>query len=165
MSEWSAEADWATWYRLAFGLIDVLLIAVLLRWLRREGRSAWWAVAYAWNPLTVVEVAWSGHQEPIGVLLMVLGLSVVAVPDASSLPPRKERRSSASALEGAFLAMAVAVKPLAGVAAVLGLIERLGGSRPRFDLRGFVMLLTLAATLMLLYRPVSIHARRAWRHD
>ena len=38
------------------------------RWLRTTGRSEWLVVAYAWNPLVVLEVAHSGHIDALGAL-------------------------------------------------------------------------------------------------
>ncbi|MEZ6189822.1 MAG: hypothetical protein R3C45_00850 [Phycisphaerales bacterium] len=44
----------------------MLIIAVLLAWLRDMGKSTWWAVAYAWHPLAISEVAGGEHQDVIG---------------------------------------------------------------------------------------------------
>lgn len=58
-------------FRLIFGGVDLLIIALLLRRLERANLSAWWAALYAWHPLAIVEVAGSGHQEPIGMVGVV----------------------------------------------------------------------------------------------
>ncbi|MFQ5876629.1 MAG: hypothetical protein ACE5JH_02890 [Acidobacteriota bacterium] len=47
---------------------DLLAIALLLRLIRRLRLPSRRILIYAWNPLAVVEVAWSGHLEPVGVL-------------------------------------------------------------------------------------------------
>lgn len=47
---------------------DLLTIVVLWRWLAFTGRREWLALAYAWNPLVVLEVAHSGHIDAVGAL-------------------------------------------------------------------------------------------------
>lgn len=54
--------------KIALVLCDLLTIWVLLRWLRETGRSEWLALAYAWNPLVILEVAHSGHIDALGAL-------------------------------------------------------------------------------------------------
>ena len=54
--------------KIALLLCDLLTILVLLRWLRETNRSPWLALAYAWNPLVVLEVAHSGHIDALGAL-------------------------------------------------------------------------------------------------
>ena len=56
-------------------LHDLALVAVLLRWCARRGGSALPAIAYAWNPLVVLEYAGSGHHDPTGLLWLVLALA------------------------------------------------------------------------------------------
>jgi len=59
-------------------LADLLLIGVLLALLRRRGVPAIRVLIYAWNPLAVTEVAWSGHLEPAGVLCVLLaGVAII----------------------------------------------------------------------------------------
>jgi len=54
--------------KLALVGCDLLTIAVLLAWLRSTRRSPWLALAYAWNPLVILEVAHSGHVDALGAL-------------------------------------------------------------------------------------------------
>jgi hypothetical protein len=54
--------------KLALVLCDLLTILVLWRWLIATGRSQWLVLAYAWNPLAVLEVAHSGHIDALGAL-------------------------------------------------------------------------------------------------
>lgn len=60
------DAPWAM--KLALVLCDLLTILVLWRWLVTTGRSQWLVLAYAWNPLVVLEVAHSGHIDALGAL-------------------------------------------------------------------------------------------------
>ena len=56
----------------ALVLCDLLTIVVLLQWLRDTKRSRWLALAYAWNPLVILEVAHSGHIDALGALWIAL---------------------------------------------------------------------------------------------
>jgi alpha-1,6-mannosyltransferase len=50
---------------------DVLTILVLWRWLVVTGRNEWLALAYAWNPLVILEVAHMGHIDALGAFWIV----------------------------------------------------------------------------------------------
>jgi hypothetical protein len=54
--------------KLALVLCDLLTIWALVTWLRQTNRSPWLALAYAWNPLVILEVAHSGHIDALGAL-------------------------------------------------------------------------------------------------
>ena len=58
--------------KIALVLCDLLTIWVLLRWLAQTGRSRWLALAYAWNPLVILEIAHSGHIDALGALCIAL---------------------------------------------------------------------------------------------
>jgi len=44
-------------------LIDILVIFLVLKVLRRLGRPDWWVLFYAWNPLALKEIYNSGHMD------------------------------------------------------------------------------------------------------
>lgn len=98
-------------FRLGFVLFDMLTIAVLLAWLRDLGRSAWWAVAYAWHPLAISEVAGSGHQDVIGIAFLVTALwlasRLVKIDRDESLS-----RKRLAVVAGIAFGLAIGVKPL-----------------------------------------------------
>jgi hypothetical protein len=54
--------------KVALVLCDLLTIVVVWRWLAATGRREWLALAYAWNPLVVLEVSHSGHIDAFGTL-------------------------------------------------------------------------------------------------
>jgi hypothetical protein len=54
--------------KLALVACDLLTMLVLWRWLAVTGRNEWLTLAYAWNPLVVLEVAHSGHIDALGAL-------------------------------------------------------------------------------------------------
>src|SRR5207247_3023155 len=52
----------------ALAACDALVVLVVLRLLAASGRSAWWSLAYAWNPLVALEGAGNGHVDLLGTL-------------------------------------------------------------------------------------------------
>jgi hypothetical protein len=60
--------DSAQTMKLALLLCDLLTMIVLWRWLVGTGRNPWLTLAYAWNPLVILEVAHSGHVDALGAL-------------------------------------------------------------------------------------------------
>jgi len=60
--------DSARAMKLALVACDLMTILVVWLWLRSIKRSEWLTLAYAWNPLVVVEVAYSGHIDALGAL-------------------------------------------------------------------------------------------------
>lgn len=52
--------------KLALLGFDLLTIVLLWRWLRVTGRNEWLALAYAWNPLVILESAHSSHIDVLG---------------------------------------------------------------------------------------------------
>jgi hypothetical protein len=54
--------------KVALVACDLMTILVLWRWLVFTGRSEWLTLAYAWNPLVLLEVAHSGHMDVVGAL-------------------------------------------------------------------------------------------------
>ncbi len=89
-------------------LHDLALVALLLAWMQRRGRSPAAATAYAWCPLAVVEFAGSGHNDPTALVWLVAALMAA------------ERRPSLSALALA----AGALTKLAPLAAAPFLVAR-----------------------------------------
>jgi alpha-1,6-mannosyltransferase len=47
---------------------DLMTMVVLWRWLGITGRNEWLTLAYAWNPLVILEVAHSGHIDALAAL-------------------------------------------------------------------------------------------------
>lgn len=51
---------------------DLATALVLVVWLRSSGRNPLLAIAYAWNPLVVLEIAHSGHIDAAGMFMTAL---------------------------------------------------------------------------------------------
>jgi alpha-1,6-mannosyltransferase len=60
--------DSARAMKFALVACDLLTIVVVWRWLIVTGRSQWLTLAYAWNPLVVLDIAHSGHIDALGAL-------------------------------------------------------------------------------------------------
>ncbi len=116
---WSASPAWVQrWdpdhdkvFRLGFSLLDVVLVVILLWQLRWMGRSAWWAAVYGWHPLAISETAGTGHQDVLGIVLLVLALALSTRIDKDQYTARSRWFFTLAA--GAAFGLAVAVKPIA----------------------------------------------------
>jgi hypothetical protein len=92
-------------FKVAFAACDVAIVLLLLDELRRLGRGEHWVLAYAWHPLMVTCIAYNGHIDILGVLLVLI--SAVAL------------RRGGRTLAAVALALAIAVKFLPAVVAPL----------------------------------------------
>ena len=54
-----------------------LLVGLLAFWIRRTGRRDFTLAIYAWNPLVVVELAASGHNDPLPMLFSAAALVLI----------------------------------------------------------------------------------------
>ena len=114
-------------HRAVFMALDIVVIALILVALARARRSPWWAALYAWHPLPLAEIAGSGHQESLGIALLLAALLV------ADRVPRKVWAWTA------LLAPAVLVKPVVLPVAVLALKGR--------RWRAWVLCLAVGATV------------------
>jgi hypothetical protein len=134
----------------AMVICDLLLVAVLLRLLRRVGIPAGQILIYAWNPLVVSEVAGNGHVDVLAVLFLITGIHLIIV----------ER----SLLSTIALGLAAGAKLLPILAFPI-LARRL---RARFWFASFVVLalfcLPYASAGAALFRGLGEYAAR-WRHN
>jgi alpha-1,6-mannosyltransferase len=87
-------------FKVAFVVCDFAIAFVLLDVLRRNERGAHLVLAYAWNPLLVIEVAGSGHIDIVGALLLLISFAALG------------RRSRALAAVTFGLAVAVKFLPI-----------------------------------------------------
>ncbi|WP_420449700.1 hypothetical protein [Candidatus Palauibacter sp.] len=109
-----ASAGPAWWiFKLGWLAADLLVARLIDR--LSSGRSVLPLLLYLWSPLVVVEVAWSGHMDPLGVAPM---LGAVALAGSAAVPAWRS---------GALLGLAGAMKfaPLAALPALF----RLRGGR------------------------------------
>ena len=60
-------------------VFDILTILLLLALLKKQGLNPSQVIIYAWNPLVVIEIAYSGHLEGLTVFLMVGALYLAAI--------------------------------------------------------------------------------------
>jgi len=124
-------------FKAPFLLAEALLIGLLAFWVRRTGRNDFSLAIYAWNPLVVVEVAASGHNDPLAMLLSVAALLLII-----------ERRAVLSTLA---LAAAVLAKFFPILLAPLWL-RRTGWPRSRRAWAGLALACAMAAASWWPYR-------------
>jgi hypothetical protein len=58
--------------KVVVAVCDALVVVVVLQLLAASGRSPWWSLAYAWNPLVAIEGAGNGHVDLLGTLALVV---------------------------------------------------------------------------------------------
>lgn len=75
--------DGVTPLKAAFILLDIGVVAILIRLLHRQGSSPAWAALYAWHPMVVTEVAGSVHLEPLAVLPLLAAVVALTPPAGS----------------------------------------------------------------------------------
>lgn len=128
--------DSVTGYKSLMTLFDVLTLFVLLALLRVYGFDDTRFIIYAWNPLVIFEIAYSGHLEGLAVFWMVLALYL----NATKKPM----------LAVASLAISSAIKlyPALLLPALLNPGERIKG------------ILTFAVSIVLLYLPFFVAGRK-----
>jgi alpha-1,6-mannosyltransferase len=64
-------------FKLPFVLADLLVLALLAKWLRSYADGNYRLAIYAWNPLVIVEFAASGHNDALAIAGMVAALAVI----------------------------------------------------------------------------------------
>ena len=87
-------------FKVAFAACEVAIVLLLFAELRRRGQAEHWVLAYAWNPLLVTCVAYSGHIDILGALLLLLSAAAL------------QRRWRAAAAIAFGLAVAVKFLPI-----------------------------------------------------
>ncbi len=127
--------------------LDLATAAILLRVAGRTGRSVGVvAVLYLWSPLLIVETAWSGHVEVLGLFWMAALLSV------SVAAGGRPRGTAPAAVTGALLALATLTK-FAPAAALPPLVRR----------HGWKLAVTAGVVGLLFYLPYLGAGPALWR--
>lgn len=108
-------------FKVAWVACDLAIAGVLSRLAADRAGAAAGGTAlllWLWSPLVVLEVAWSGHMEPLGILPMMLAVWWLGRDGRSDAPGRGLGRSLPG---GAALGLAISVKfaPAAGLPALL----------------------------------------------
>jgi alpha-1,6-mannosyltransferase len=62
-------------FKLPFVLADLLVLAMLAKWLQSYPDGNYRLAIYAWNPLVIVEFAASGHNDALAIAAMVAALA------------------------------------------------------------------------------------------
>ena len=64
-------------FKVAFAVCDLAIVLLLVSDLRRRGQGEHWVLAYAWHPLLVTCVAYNGHIDILGVLLLLISVGAL----------------------------------------------------------------------------------------
>ena len=64
-------------FKVAFVACELAIVPLLVAELRRVGLGEHWVLAYAWNPLLVTCVTYSGHIDILGVLLLLVSVATL----------------------------------------------------------------------------------------
>lgn len=126
-----------------FVLFDLGIALLIARSAGRGTGREWTLPLYWWHPLPIVEFAWSGHVDVVGLFLLVVAFVLAG----SSAPPRSIFRDAGA---GAALAAAALVKFLALPAAPF-----VAGRRWKIVLP---FLLVTAAALYLPFREPGVNS-------
>ena len=121
--------DSVTGYKAIMVFFDILTLLVLAAWLQTRGFTLSRIIVYAWNPLVIWEIAYSGHLEGLTVFLMSAAFYLHAI------------RKKIPAIIMLALAAAIKVYPALLLAALLNRGDRVKG------------LVTFAAAILVLYLP------------
>lgn len=62
-------------FKVAFVACELAIVPLLLAELRRVGLGEHWVLAYAWSPLLVTCVTYSGHVDILGILLLLVSVA------------------------------------------------------------------------------------------
>jgi hypothetical protein len=57
--------------KIILGMLDLMLVALIVKWVSDAGLSPLRSLIYAWNPLVIVELAGSGHNDLLALLSLV----------------------------------------------------------------------------------------------
>jgi Gpi18-like mannosyltransferase len=123
-------------YKGLMTLFDVVTLFVLLALLRIQGFDETRLIIYAWNPLVIFEIAYSGHLEGLTVFWMVLSLYLHAI--------HKQK----SAIASLAISSAIKLYPALLLPALLNRGERIKG------------ILIFGVTFILLYLPFWVAGRK-----
>jgi hypothetical protein len=121
--------DSITAYKGIMVFFDILTLLVLTALLRAYGFKASRIIVYAWNPLVIFEIAYSGHLEGMTVFLMATALYLFLI------------HKKVPAIIMLALSAAVKLYPALLLAAFLNRGDRIKG------------IITFSATILLLYLP------------
>ncbi|HVP72371.1 MAG TPA: hypothetical protein VMS30_01445, partial [Phycisphaerales bacterium] len=138
---WTSPGASARVFRTGLVVIELLLMLLLLRVLRKREWSPWWLALYAWHPLAIDGFAASGHQDVIGIALMAAALAI------GGGDPGQARGYVRMVVFAALSAGAVMVKPIAAIAGLMVLRRLSWGAWSVSLIVGSIVCIALALPL------------------
>jgi len=104
-------------FKLPFVLAELLVLAMLAKWLQSYADGNYRLAIYAWNPLVIVEFAASGHNDALAIAAMIAALAII----------KKRPGASAVTLTAGSLAKLFPVTLLPMALRLSGWPRKLGG--------------------------------------
>jgi hypothetical protein len=138
-------------------LLDLAACGVLIALLRAVGLPAWRSILYAWHPLPVIEIAWSGHIDGAAILFLLMALLFILRPRNASKPAGSFSRpvSRGAVSRPLFGGMALAVSILTKLVPLIYLPLILSGAfAPVYVTLGIIV---AALALSVLFFPGILH--------
>jgi hypothetical protein len=130
--------------KLLLAIFDLGAIFALFAVLKRREKPAGLALAYAWNPLIILEFAWSGHIDAAAVGLFVISMHLLTSP---GLSPRSRY------MGGLVFGLSVLTKYVSILA--LPALWLLGGDSAKKGLRAAPLALLVALPYLFSEEPES----------
>ena len=118
-------------FKLPFVLADLLVLAMLAKWLQAYPDGNYRLAIYAWNPLVIVEFAASGHNDALAIAAMIAALAMIKK-TAGRIHHSLDRRIAGETLSHRAFASRAAPFGMAPKAAGLDRVQR---RRARWPLR------------------------------
>jgi hypothetical protein len=118
--------------------VDLLACVALVMLCRRRGVSELRSLAWAWNPLVVLEVAGMGHVDVLGIAPLIAAAALLSGPDVM--------KGGRRVLRSATVGLGVALGVLAKLVPLLLLPAWLRVSRPRAAFVAVVALVVVGAS-------------------
>jgi len=151
-------------------VLDLAACYLIIRLLHDMRLPAWRSILYAWNPLTVIETAASGHIDAAGLFFFLVSILLLTNASTDTAAPLVNKHPSTvfksrlqAAVSGLAFSCAVLIKlvPLIFLPGLLILAEK---SRRLFFISGFaagIFILTVPflPPLQNMFNTVSIYAR------
>jgi hypothetical protein len=128
----------------AFIGFDLCTLFILLKLLQVTGLPLGWAIAHAWCPLVVKEIANSGHLDSLATLLTVMSMYLALRYDPRQAPTRRHAALFGSVAAAATLAFAVGAKlyPVILLPVLFAIVSRQYGWRIAGGLVGMTVVLS-----------------------
>ncbi len=153
-----------TGIKLLLVLVDLLLALLVWRYAASGPGQAWRLVLYWWHPLPILEFAWSGHVDVLGMLLLTGAVAAVSRTRSAGGVDVAEQRRPHELLGAVLLAGSVLVKFISVAAAPFLLGRRWAAAGTVFVLSAAVAYLPFLGSGVDPFGSLGTYAAK-WRSN